>query len=139
LKKHSQFLTDLDRIFAVRFEQVFAVNDLNLKVQTNEVFGLLGPNGSGKTTTLKMLLGLLHPTKGQALLLGGDGADPKINRHIGFLPEESYLYKYLNPRETLNFYGQLFGLPRRVRRDRIETLLSTCAKPTGALKVVEWA
>ena len=83
----------------------------------------MGPNGSGKTTTLKMLLGLLHPTKGQALLLGGDGADPKINKHIGFLPEESYLYKYLNPRETLDFYGQLFGLPRRVRRDRIETLL----------------
>lgn len=103
--------------------KVFAVNDLNLKIRTNEVFGLLGPNGSGKTTTLKMLLGLLHPTKGRALLLGGDGADPKINKHIGFLPEESYLYKYLNPRETLDFYGQLFGLPRRVRRDRIETLL----------------
>jgi ABC-2 type transport system ATP-binding protein len=103
--------------------KVLAVNNLNLKIRTNEVFGLLGPNGSGKTTTLKMLLGLLHPTKGQALLLGGDGADPKINKHIGFLPEESYLYKYLNPRETLDFYGQLFGLPRRVRRDRIETLL----------------
>ncbi len=103
--------------------KVFAVNDLNLRIRTNEVFGLLGPNGSGKTTTLKMLLGLLHPTKGQAFLLGGDGADPKINSHIGFLPEESYLYKYLNPRETLDFYGRLFGLPRRVRRDRIETLL----------------
>ena len=103
--------------------KVLAVDNLNLRVNTNEVFGLLGPNGSGKTTTIKILLGLLHPTKGQALLLGGQGSDPAINKRIGFCPEESYLYKYLNPRETLDFYGRLFGLPRRVRRDRIETLL----------------
>jgi len=103
--------------------KVYAVNDLNLQVKTNEVFGLLGPNGSGKTTTIKMLLGLLHPTQGHALLLGGRGSDPKINAHVGFLPEESYLYKYLTPRETLDFYGRLFGLPRRIRKERIETLL----------------
>ena len=103
--------------------KVYAVDNLNLQVRPNEVFGLLGPNGSGKTTTLKMLLGLLHPTKGKALLLGGDGADPKINSRIGFLPEESYLYRYLNARETLDFYGQLFGLPAKVRTMRIEALL----------------
>ncbi len=103
--------------------KVYAVDNLNLQVRQNEVFGLLGPNGSGKTTTLKMLLGLLHPTKGKALLLGGDGADPKINARIGFLPEESYLYRYLNARETLDFYGQLFGLPAKVRQMRIEALL----------------
>ncbi len=103
--------------------KVFAVDNLNLRINTNEVFGLLGPNGSGKTTTIKILLGLLHPTKGQALLLGGLGSDPAINKRVGFCPEESYLYKYLNPRETLDFYGRLFGLPRRVRKDRIETLL----------------
>ncbi len=103
--------------------KVYAVNELNLQIKTNEVFGLLGPNGSGKTTTIKMLLGLLHPTQGHALLLGGLGADPKINAHVGFLPEESYLYKYLTPRETLDFYGRLFGLPRAVRKERIETLL----------------
>ncbi len=67
--------------------KVYAVDDLNLQVRYNEVFGLLGPNGSGKTTTLKILLGLLYPTKGRALVLGGDGADPKINARIGFLPE----------------------------------------------------
>jgi ABC-2 type transport system ATP-binding protein len=103
--------------------KVYAVDELDLQVRPNEVFGLLGPNGSGKTTTLKMLLGLLHPTKGKALLLGGDGNDPKINSRIGFLPEESYLYRYLNARETLDFYGRLFGLPAKVRKMRIEALL----------------
>ena len=103
--------------------RVIAVDDLNLKVRPNEVYGFLGPNGSGKTTTLKMLLGLLHPTKGKAIVLGGDATDPQINRRIGFLPEESYLYKYLTARETLDFYGQLFKLPAKVRRMRIEALL----------------
>jgi ABC-2 type transport system ATP-binding protein len=103
--------------------RVIAVDDLNLKVRRNEVFGFLGPNGSGKTTTLKMLLGLLHPTKGKAIVLGGDSTDPQINHRIGFLPEESYLYKYLTARETLDFYGQLFKLPAKVRRMRIEALL----------------
>jgi ABC-2 type transport system ATP-binding protein len=87
------------------------------------VFGLLGPNGSGKTTTLKVLLGLLYPTKGKALCLGGDATNPKINARIGFMPEESYLYRYLNARETLDFYGRLFGLPAKVRKMRIEALL----------------
>ncbi len=103
--------------------KVYAVDDLNLKVRTNEVFGLLGPNGSGKTTTLKMLLGLLHPTQGRALCLGGDATDPKVNSHIGYLPEESYLYRYLTARETLDFYGQLFRIPSKVRKMRTEALL----------------
>jgi ABC-2 type transport system ATP-binding protein len=104
-------------------DKVVAVDDLNLRIQYNEVFGLLGPNGSGKTTTLKLLLGLLYPTKGRSVILGGDGADPKINARIGFLPEESYLYRYLNARETLDFYGRIFGLPAKVRKMRIESLL----------------
>ena len=103
--------------------KVYAVEDLNLQVQHNEVFGLLGPNGSGKTTVLKMMLGLLYPTKGRTIVLGGDGCNPKISSRIGFLPEESYLYRYLNARETLDFYGRLFGLPRRMRKMRIEALL----------------
>ena len=103
--------------------KVIAVDDLNLGIRHNEVFGLLGPNGSGKTTTIKMLLSLLNPTKGKALILGGESSNPKINAKIGYLPEESYLYKYLSAKETLNFYGNLFGLPSEVRKMRIEALL----------------
>ncbi len=117
--------------------KVYAVDDLNLQIRHNEVFGLLGPNGSGKTTTIKMLLGLLHPTKGHALLLGGDGTDPKINKRVGFLPEESYLYRFLNARETLDFYGRLFKLDAKVRKMRIEALLemvglrAVASRPVG--------
>jgi len=103
--------------------KVYAVSDLNLRIRKNEVFGLLGPNGSGKTTTIKVLLGLLHPTKGKSLCLGGHATDPRINSRIGFLPEESYLYSYLNARETLDFYGRLFRLDKTVRKARIEALL----------------
>ena len=111
--------------------KVIAVDGLNLKVKYNEIYGLLGPNGSGKTTTLKMLLWLLRPTKGKAVVLGGAGNEPKINKRIGYLPEESYLYKYLSARETLDFYGRLFGLGREVRRSRIDALLEIRIRLTG--------
>lgn len=103
--------------------KVIAVEDLNLRVQTNEIYGFLGPNGSGKTTTIKMLLNLLHPTKGAGFVLGGTVGDPRISSRVGYLPEESYLYRYLTARETLDFYGRIFGLPSHVRKARIDTLL----------------
>jgi len=103
--------------------KVVAVEDLDLKIRYNEIYGFLGPNGSGKTTTIKMLLNLLHPTRGMGFVLGGSVGDPKISSRIGYLPEESYLYRYLTARETLDFYGRIFGLPSSVRKARIETLL----------------
>jgi len=103
--------------------KVVAVDDLNLRIGYNQIYGFLGPNGSGKTTTIKMILNLLHPTRGQALVLGGTCGQPEISLRIGYLPEESYLYRYLTARETLEFYGRIFGLPRSVRKARIETLL----------------
>ena len=117
-------------------DRVRAVDELNLKVNYNEVFGLLGPNGSGKTTTIKMLLGLLYPTKGKAVVLGGEGADSKINARIGFLPEESYFYRYLNARETLDFYGRLFSLPSKIRKIRIEALLDMVGLKAAANRAV---
>jgi ABC-2 type transport system ATP-binding protein len=103
--------------------RVIAVENLNLQIRHNEIYGFLGPNGSGKTTTIKMLLNLLHPTKGAAFVLGGVVGNREISSRIGYLPEETYLYRYLTARETLDFYGRIFGLPSEVRKNRIETLL----------------
>ena len=103
--------------------KVIAIDKLDLKIRHNEIYGLLGPNGSGKTTTLKVLLSLLRPTKGKVVVLGGDTSDPKISAQIGYLPEESYLYRYLSARETLDFYGRIFGLAAKTRKARIDTLL----------------
>jgi ABC-2 type transport system ATP-binding protein len=87
------------------------------------VFGLLGPNGSGKSTTVKLILGLLHPTKGHIEVFGHSARHVATKSRIGYLPEESYLYRYLNSRETLDFFGNLFRLPRNERNDRAEQLL----------------
>ena len=103
--------------------KVVAVDNLDLQIKHNEVYGLLGPNGSGKTTTIKILLSLLHATKGAAYVLGGSCREAKVSSHVGYLPEESYLYKYLTARETLEFYGRIFGLASKTRKARIDTLL----------------
>ncbi|MFW6158242.1 MAG: ABC transporter ATP-binding protein [Planctomycetota bacterium] len=102
---------------------VLAVDRLDLTVGRGEVFGLLGPNGSGKTTTTKLLLGLIFPTGGSATVLGKPAGDIAVKARIGFLPEESYLYRFLNAEETLDFYGRIFGLDRAVRKRRIDELI----------------
>ena len=104
-------------------EKVLALDSLNLEVHKGEIFGLLGPNGSGKTTTVKLLLGLLFPTSGRAWVLDQPTSDVDVKARIGFLPEESYLYRFLNAEETLDFYGRLFDLPRKVRRERTASLI----------------
>jgi ABC-2 type transport system ATP-binding protein len=100
-----------------------ALNALDLKINRGEIFGLLGPNGSGKTTTIKMLLGLLFPTEGDAFVFGEPAAQVRKNELIGYLPEESYLYKFLNAEETLDFYGRLFNMSASVRQDRSQKLI----------------
>jgi ABC-2 type transport system ATP-binding protein len=115
-------LTKVFRDFWLR-EKVTAVSNLDLDVRHREVFGLLGPNGSGKSTTLKMILGLLFPTRGQIAVLGRPPTDVAVKARIGFLPEESYLYPFLDARETLDFYGRLFHQSRAERRRRTDMLL----------------
>lgn len=104
-------------------QKVRALKALDLEIKQGEVFGLLGPNGSGKTTTIKLLLGLLFPTEGQALVFGKDATDVSKNDRIGYLPEESYLYRFLNAEETLDFYGRLFNMPHDRLQQRIDQLI----------------
>jgi ABC-2 type transport system ATP-binding protein len=104
-------------------DKVLAVDKLDLEIHPGEIFGLLGPNGSGKTTTIKMLLGLLYPSSGAARIFGRPPTDTMIKSRIGFMPEESYLYRYLNARETLDYYGRLFKLDTHERRRRTEQLI----------------
>ena len=100
-----------------------AVDNVDFEVRRGEVFGLLGPNGSGKSTTVKLMLGLLYPTKGHIEVFSHSPRHVATKARIGYLPEESYLYRYLNSRETLDFFGNLFRLPRNDRNDRAEQLL----------------
>jgi ABC-2 type transport system ATP-binding protein len=100
-----------------------AVDNVDFEVRRGEVFGLLGPNGSGKSTTVKLILGLLYPTKGHIEVFGHSPRHVATKARIGYLPEESYLYRYLNSHETLDFFGNLFDLPREDRVKRSEQLL----------------
>ncbi len=100
-----------------------AVAGIDFGVPEGEVFGLLGPNGSGKSTTLKMILGLLYPSRGALSVFGKNPRDVQTKMRIGYLPEESYLYKYLTALETLDFFGALFNLSGLERRKRSEQLL----------------
>jgi len=97
--------------------KVTALSSLNLSVRRGEIFGLLGPNGSGKTTTIKLLLGLISATGGTAEVLGKPVGDQQTRRYLGYLPEETYLYRFLNARQTLDFYARIFNF-NRVQRSR---------------------
>jgi ABC-2 type transport system ATP-binding protein len=113
-----------------------AVDSVDFEVRRGEVFGLLGPNGSGKSTTVKLLLGLLYPTKGHIEVFGHSPRHVATKSRIGYLPEESYLYRYLNSRETLDFFGNLFELPKDDRRNRSEQLLEMVGLSQAHLRSV---
>jgi len=100
-----------------------ALKDLTIKVGEGEIFGLLGPNGAGKTTAIKILMGIHFPTSGTARLMGKPLGDRAVKKRIGFLPENPYFYDYLKGWEFLDFYGQLYGMDRKTRRNKIEELL----------------
>jgi len=117
-----QHLSKVFRDFWLR-QRVKAVDDVSFEVRRGEIFGLLGPNGSGKSTTIKILLGLLHKTGGLVTVLDRLPSDVAVKAKLGYLPEESYLYQFLNARETLDYYAKLFGLDSSVRERRIDELL----------------
>lgn len=108
----------------VKNRKVPALKDLNLSVKEGEIFGLLGPNGAGKTTTLKILMGLIYPTRGTAYIMGRPLGDKRVKEQIGFLPENPNFYDYLRGWEFLDYYGQLYGMNKSLRRRRIEELLA---------------
>jgi ABC-2 type transport system ATP-binding protein len=103
--------------------QVEAVRELSFEVQAGEIFGLLGPNGSGKTTTIKMMMGLIFPTAGKIELFGETVPNVAVKRRVGYLPENPTFYDYLRADEFLEFSARLCGVDKKTRRARIPELL----------------
>ena len=118
-------IENISKVFPVplRRQRVVAVNNLTLAIQPGEVYGLLGPNGCGKSTTLKILLGLVTPNSGHALIFGQDSREYRSRRDVGFLPENPYFYKFLTAAETLAFYGKICGLSGKKLASRIDELI----------------
>jgi ABC-2 type transport system ATP-binding protein len=120
---HLRGLTKAYPVGHIRRKPRPALRGLDLDVDRGEVFGYLGPNGSGKTTTLKLVMGLVFPDAGEAQVLGFKHSDRRWRQQVGYLPEHPYLYDYLTPREYLDYAGRLFGMPAAVRRKRADELL----------------
>jgi ABC-2 type transport system ATP-binding protein len=104
-----------------------ALKNLNLSVRAGEVYGFLGPNGAGKTTTMNVLLGFVNASAGSASLFGVNVREPIARQRIGYLPEQTYYYKFLTAEEILRFYARIFGLSAEETTRRID----------GVLKLVE--
>ncbi|MFM5890770.1 MAG: ABC transporter ATP-binding protein, partial [Dolichospermum sp.] len=127
LEKQPVVLTcELRKVYRTGFwlnQKVVSLKSCSLQVYPGETFGLLGPNGAGKTTLLKLLLGIIRPTSGRGLLLGQPIGDVKVKQHIGYLPENPYLYDYLSGWEFLELAAGLFQIPQKLQRQRIPQLL----------------
>src|SRR5436305_6618735 len=116
----------LTKIFPVPLhrQSIVAVRDLDLRIEPGEGYGLLGANGSGKSITLKIILGLVSPTRGCTEIFGRNSRLVKSREAVGFLPENPYFYKYLSGEETLRFFGRLCGLGGAGLRNRMDELLA---------------
>jgi ABC-2 type transport system ATP-binding protein len=121
-------IENLTKDFLVGFwkkRPVRALDSLSLEVNRGEIFGFLGPNGAGKSTTLKILMHLLHPTSGEARILGKPVHSVSMHRQIGYLPENPYFYDYLTPKELLTYVGRLFGFRQPDLSKKVDSLLET--------------
>jgi ABC-2 type transport system ATP-binding protein len=119
-------IDNLTKDFFVGFwkkRPVRALDHLSLEVHRGEIFGFLGPNGAGKSTTLKILMHLLHPTSGEARILGKPVDSVTMRRSIGYLPENPYFYDYLTPAELLTYMGRLFGFRQPELGRKVDSLL----------------
>jgi ABC-2 type transport system ATP-binding protein len=118
-------IENISKIFPVplRRQRVQAVKNLSLVVEPGQVYGLLGPNGCGKSTTLKILLGLITPNSGRALVFGKDSREYRSRRDVGFLPENPYFHKFLTAAELLSFHGKICGLSGKKLTARIDELI----------------
>lgn len=118
-------IRDLTKVYRSPFggRGVKALDSLTLDIARGETLSIIGPNGSGKTTTLKTLLGLIYPTAGSATILDVSIFNAKAREKVGYLPEEPYFYDCFNGEELLDYYGKLFGISAAVRRQRVEELL----------------
>lgn len=108
----------------LRKKRVRALDGLTLNVRSGQIFGFLGGNGAGKTTTIKTLMRLQFPTAGSARILGHDIADVQMHRRIGYCPENPYFYDYLTALEVMEYFGELFGYDKAVRKTKTEELLT---------------
>ena len=105
-------------------KKIAALKGVDLVINKGEVFGYLGPNGSGKTTTLKLIMGIIYLDKGEIKIMSKPPNEISIKEKIGFLPESPYFYDYLSAAEFLDFYARLFTIPEAIRRERIRRLLN---------------
>jgi ABC-2 type transport system ATP-binding protein len=111
------------RDLAKRFEKIEALKGVTLSVEAGEIHGLLGQNGAGKTTMIKILLGIIRHWEGEAELLGQRAGVPAVRGRVGYLPEDHRFPEYHTGYSLLDFYGQMLGVPRSERRKRIEHML----------------
>ena len=110
-----------------RYDDTIVVDRLNVEISPGEIVGLIGHNGAGKSTTLKMIAGLVEPTSGQVQVMGHDmqRESIKVKQRIGYLPEESSLYEAMTARQYLLFFSELYRMPRHKARQRIDQLLDS--------------
>jgi ABC-2 type transport system ATP-binding protein len=114
-----------------KYNDTTAVDDLSLQVNDSEIVGIIGHNGAGKSTTLKMIAGLIEPTSGSIRVMGRDiqKESVKVKKQIGYLPEESPLYENMTPRQYLTFFSELYQMPRKKTVTRIDQLLDSLNLP----------
>src|ERR1700741_5072711 len=108
-----------------------SLENLNMQVESGEVFGFLGPNGAGKSTTIKLLMRLIFPTSGTARILGKPIEDVSMHQDIGYLPEQPYFYDYLTAAELLDYFARIHDLPAAERKQRVATMLKKVGLETA--------